>query len=176
MSNVIDINNASNSRQIAEVRALLVTHLPAIRRFAYSLTKDMDDADDLVQRVAEKLLKNSIPEDRDPLPWIFRVCKNAWIDELRARKVRDTNNDVEPDALANEHKAGTADEVIKQRDIQQAIDKLPDKYADVIKHVIVGGLSYAETAEALDVPIGTVMSRVARARQKLSQLLANGSG
>ena len=171
MSDVIQLNKGNTSRQTEEVRKLLVLHLQALRRFAYSLTKDMHDADDLVQRVAEKLLKSAIPEDCDPVPWIFRVCKNAWIDELRSRKVRSAGDDVEPESLASAS-GDKPDSSLEKRDLQNAIDQLQENYRAVIQLVVISGLSYAETASSLDIPIGTVMSRVARARQQLSQLLS----
>ena len=171
MSDVIELKQPKAYRQTEEVRSLLVEHLQTLRRFAYALTKDMHDADDLVQRVAEKLLNKSIPVGSEPLPWIFRVCKNTWIDEIRSRNVRKTDDDVTPESLSS----GTDDKPdtqLDKRDLTEAIDRLPDNYRVVIQHVVVGGLSYAETANALDVPIGTVMSRVARARQQLADMLS----
>lgn len=154
------------------LKTLILENLTSLRRFAYSLTNDMSDADDLVQVVVERLLKKSIPEEVKPLPWIFRVCKNAWIDEIRSRKVRasDDNIDLEQISATDSHQSEIEKEQQK-RDLQDAISALPDSHRDVISLIVISGLSYAETSETLDIPIGTVMSRVARAREKLATKL-----
>ncbi|WP_371193473.1 RNA polymerase sigma factor [Glaciecola sp. SC05] len=151
------------------MKSLILRNLKDLRRFAYSLTNDISDADDLTQIVVEKLLTKPLPEDVVPLSWMFRVCKNAWIDELRSRKVRTTDDSVEITEIAATHEGSNqGDEKRQQKCLQEAISELPDVYRDVISLIIVAGRSYAETAEILEIPIGTVMSRVARAREKLA--------
>lgn len=66
----------------------LTSLLPALRRFAFSLTGNQADADDVVQITIEKLLVKGIPDDIEPLKWAFKVCRNVWIDEYRSQKVR----------------------------------------------------------------------------------------
>lgn len=141
--------------------------LPKLRRFAYSLTKDMHDADDLVQVVVEKVLKNELPALQDFVPWIFRICKNAWIDELRSRQTRQSNVAIDPDSISNGEGEHTPESGAMSDDILRSIESLPESHRLVMSLVIVSGMSYQETAQTLDIPIGTVMSRVARARQKL---------
>ncbi len=151
------------------LKILILERLKDLRRFAYSLTNDMSDADDLTQIVVEKLLTKPIPDNVIPLSWMFRVCKNAWIDELRSRKVRKTDDSIELTQIAS------ATEISGEEDnfqhVKMAITQLPEPYKDVISLVIIAGLSYAETSEVLQIPIGTVMSRVARARMKLVNVL-----
>ena len=69
-------------------RDALLAELGGLRRFCYSLTGNPADADDLLQITVERLLEKGMPEDAHPAKWAYRVCKNAWIDELRSRDVR----------------------------------------------------------------------------------------
>lgn len=154
------------------VKAIILENLKSLRRFAYSLTNDLNDADDLVQVVVERLLNKPIPDSVKPLPWMFRVCKNAWIDELRSRNVRMGDDNVDVDELSsnNNHQSQIEREE-QHKDLRQAIEALPEAYRVVISLIVISGLSYAETSQTLDIPIGTVMSRVARAREKLALML-----
>lgn len=155
------------------LKSMILANLQDLRRFAYSLTSDVNDADDLTQIVVERLLTRSIPENVVPLSWMFRICKNAWIDEIRSRKVRATDDaiDISQIASANTNDNQLEEASQKQR-LQIAIDELPEPYRMVISLIIMSGLSYAETSQTLDLPIGTVMSRISRARKKLAEKLS----
>jgi len=157
------------------LKSLILEHLKDLRRFAYSLTNNISDADDLTQTVVEKLLTKPIPENVAALPWMFRVCKNAWIDEIRSRKVRHTDESVDLNEIAVATSDDSSQE-IQQTKLKAAIMELPDTHRDVITLIVISGRSYAETAEVLEIPIGTVMSRVARAREKLALTLNQVSG
>lgn len=142
---------------------------PHVRRFAYSLCRDMADADDLLQSTIERVLSKGLPEDADAKRWMFRVCRNLWIDGLRARQSRtaaapDLTLMAEP-ALQPDDIAGSR---IQARRTEDAINALPDAYREVLALVAVGGVSYKEAAETLSVPIGTIMSRLGRARAMLA--------
>lgn len=148
--------------------------LPQLRRFAFALTGDADDADDLLQNTLLKLLNH--PQDLDEhslMKWSFRVCKNLWIDEYRSRKVRtdaSKNPELQESALTeNGEKAQEKANTLKQ--VNQAMDQLPEDQRCVLALVAMQGLSYRDTAEALKLPLGTVMSRLARARVSVSQYL-----
>ncbi len=151
--------------------AQLKSMLPVLRRFAYSLTGSMADADDLLQNTVEKLLSKPIPEDVELLAWSYRVCRNLWIDEYRANKVRQAavhkpelqHTDIDATSQI------TADITLKQ--VESAMATLPDEQREVLSLVAVQGMSYQDTATVLSVPSGTVMSRLARARTKLAQIL-----
>ena len=71
-----------------ELKSILVNELPRMRRFAYSLTGNRADAEDLVQNLVVKMLQKGLSKDVSALPWLLRVCKNIWLDEIRARDVR----------------------------------------------------------------------------------------
>ncbi len=147
----------------------IITMLPMIRRFAYSLTGNHHDADDLVQNTIERLLTKETPEDVDLTKWMFRICRNVWIDEFRSQKVRQ-NATQRPELQQNQVVDGEQD-ILSQLTLQQvnnAMDKLPDEQRSILCLVAMQGLTYQETAETLSIPIGTVMSRLARARVTLS--------
>lgn len=155
------------------LKSMILANLQDLRRFAYSLTSDVNDADDLTQIVVERLLTRPIPENVVPLSWMFRICKNAWIDEIRSRKVRATDDAVDISQIASSNtNDNQLEEASQKQRLQIAIDELPEPYRMVISLIIMSGLSYAETSQTLDLPIGTVMSRISRARKKLAEKLS----
>lgn len=150
-------------------REALMAELGGLRRFCYSLTGNAADADDLLQATVEKLLLKGMPEDAHTAKWSYRVCKNVWIDELRAREVRQRYPDIADEA---DHAPTTESVAEGERAldaVSAALDQLPDDQRLALSLVAVEGKSYAEAAEILDVPIGTIMSRIARARKHLLQ-------
>lgn len=157
------------ARERTELHRDLVALVPQVRRFAYALTRHASDADDLVQATLERVLTRPMPDDVELVKWMFRVCRNIWIDDLRSRKVRrEAVADLTADA---EHDASTEERVVAQatlRTAQQGIDALPAEQREVLAMVAIGGMAYREAAEALSIPIGTVMSRLARARAALA--------
>lgn len=164
------MTNASRS----EIKKRLVALLPKLRRFALSLTGNMDDAEDLLHATVEKALsKIDQLSDLDDLDkWMFRICRNNWVDEWRQRKVRGPS--VDPTDLPNEPStdgAATAEQQIEIRQVSDALQELPEEQRMIVVLVIVEGHSYKEVSAMLDVPIGTVMSRLGRARAKLASHL-----
>jgi len=149
-------------------KAELAAILPNIRRFALSLAGNLADADDLLQSTVERLLTRSLPDDAELLPWSLTVCRNLWIDELRSRRVRrdtDAADDASVAALDGESAAIGS---IELDEVQSVLDAMPDDQRAVLLLVAVEGYAYREAAELLHVPIGTVMSRLSRARAALA--------
>jgi RNA polymerase sigma-70 factor (ECF subfamily) len=150
-------------------RQQMLAALPHVRRFAISLSRSEADGDDLLQATVERILTRTTPEGVDMKKWMFRICKNIWIDEIRSRQVRTraaSSQDIKihdrPDA---------EDEImgrLKLAKVCSAMDELPDDQRIVLSLVAIEGLSYKETASVLDAPIGTIMSRLARARKNLA--------
>lgn len=161
------------------LRYQLVGLLPHLRRFARGLTKDPDKADDLVQEACERALKklNRSGEELNLKSLLYRIIYNRWIDNLRRRKTRITKLVVLSEQ--NKFKAGdtgTGDRLDVMLDLQGALDRLDDEHRAAIMLIGVEGYSYAEAAALLEVPPGTVASRVARARAKLGELLFKNRG
>ncbi|HEU4818035.1 RNA polymerase sigma factor [Janthinobacterium sp.] len=152
-----------------EIAALL----PRLRRFARSIVYHRDDADDLVQVTVERALNHSAQWEAGTRldSWMFRIMKNAWIDEVRSRIRRD--NIFAPEA-AGEHVGDGFAEAHQQRlAIQKAISLLSEEHRMVVGLVLVDGMAYREAADVLDLPLGTLMSRLARARAALQASLSD---
>lgn len=147
--------------------------LPRLRRFARTLTYHREDADDLVQIAVERALNRSAQWEAGTRldSWIFRIMKNAWIDEVRSRMRRDRLFAPEE---AGEHVGDEGAAAQQQRmAIQKAVSLLSDEHRIVVALVLVDGLPYKEAAEVLDIPMGTLTSRLARARAALQELLSD---
>ena len=156
-----------------EVRTQLGEMLPRLRRFARVITRNVQDADDLVQTAVEKALVHADqwrPESRLD-SWMFKIMKNTWIDEIRARRRRERHY---APAEAGEHVGdASAAALATALSVQAAMERLPDDQRIVVALVLVEGLSYREAAIVLEVPIGTVTSRLARAREALADMLGD---
>lgn len=155
----------------------IVKLLPRLRRFARALTGNMADADDLVQSACEKAfqrmdqLRDDVLLDR----WMFAIVRNAWRDDRRSARVKSPHDDVsEMIDLVGEDGRETTDRRSEMAELRRAVDMLPLEQREVVSAVILEGLAYREAAELLNVPIGTVMSRLSRARGTIAQTLAGG--
>lgn len=152
----------------------LIAALPALHRFALSLCRNRDKADDLVQTTVERALK---ARDRhDPAtrlePWLFRILRNAWIDTTRRTVTRGEEIDVfETPAAATVDGTHLAETAVMLRETEAALAALSAEQREVIHLVCYEELTYAEAAEVLGLPIGTVMSRLARGRLALARKL-----
>lgn len=147
--------------------------LPRLRRFARTVTWNREDADDLVQVAVERaMLRSEQWEVGTRLDsWLFRILKNAWIDEVRVRTRR---SELFLPEEAGEHVGDGFAEAHQQRmAVQKAISLLSEEHRMVIGLVLVDGMPYKEAAEVLELPIGTLTSRLARARAALQDLLSD---
>lgn len=159
------------AQSLETVRARLIDTLPRLRRFARTITRHVHDADDLVQLAIERALQRHGQWDGESKfeSWMFGIMRNAWIDEMRSRK---RQSQVLAPAAAGEN---VGDRGLEPHDaawsIQAALAQLPEEQRLVIGLVLVEGLAYKEAAHVLDIPIGTVMSRLARGREALQSLL-----
>lgn len=146
--------------------------VPGLRRFAYSLTGTMPEADDLLQGTLERVLRQSPPAGVALEPWAFRICRNLWIDECRSRQVRDRaaqQPELTDGQVVDGERATTSQIELSQ--VDAAMARLPDDQREIISLVAIQGMSYQAVADTLDIPKGTVMSRLARARAALSKSL-----
>ena len=160
-----------------QFRGRVVEAMPRLRRFCYALTGDLDRADDLVQETCVRALANA--EQWQPGTrldsWMYRIAQNFWFDQMRAKKSRGDVVDI--DEMT--HLSGTdGRDVVEHRQtlslVSDRFATLPQDQQMLIGLVCFDGLSYKEAAETLKIPIGTVMSRLARARSALAQAIQSG--
>ncbi|MDX8348503.1 RNA polymerase sigma factor [Cognatiyoonia sp. IB215446] len=148
--------------------------LPRLRRFAMSLTRSGPDADDLLQEACTTALQKwqqydpSQPFDR----WMFRVVRNLWISEVRKRKVRQGEGQVDAEEAHELQAAGSAEETLTAQQVRKKVADLDEDLAQPLMLVCAEGYSYKEVSELLNIPIGTVMSRIHRARKLLVSSLS----
>lgn len=153
----------------------LVTQLPNLRRYAIALVGNAALADDLVQDSMEKALRQAgqLRELGHLAGWLRRILHNLYVDEIRRGKSRGHQSDV-MDYSDHAELSVPARDGSTARDFLRAIDALSLEHRQILLLVGLEDLSYREIADELGVPIGTVMSRLARAREKLRQLLESG--
>lgn len=152
----------------------LISLLPNLRRYALSLARRGDVADDLVQITVERALANHASYDPASRlePWLFRILRNAFIDMTRRTRTAGTQLDVfeMPDIVSIDGQAVIEARLMLQA-TTEAMETLPPEQRDILHLICIEELSYAEAAEVLDVPKGTVMSRLSRARLALAEKL-----
>jgi RNA polymerase sigma-70 factor (ECF subfamily) len=144
-------------------------HVDRLYRAALALTGSPADAEDLVQDTYVRILaRPRFMRTADDLGYLLRVLRNTFLTRRRdaGRRPREVVLDEEPGALRT---SGHPDAALEAREVLAAIAALPDDFRDVVVHVDVAGLSYAEAAELLGIPQGTVMSRLYRGRQRLAE-------
>jgi len=155
------------------IRAQMVQLLPRLRRFAIALAGSQADGDDLVQDTVERALKNLHTWEPGTRldSWMFRIAKNRFIDTRRtARRVRAVAIDApEEAAQVAEDGARAVEARLELRDVTTALAALPDEQREAVALVLVDGMSYRDAADLLAIPIGTLTSRIARARTALVQ-------
>jgi len=156
----------------------LVAVLPRLRRFARGLTGSSVEADDLVQAACERALarRHQFQEGTRFDSWMFRIVQTIWIDQIRSRQVRKSDGDIGEDRLGSDEPVRRVEARLTLAEVRRAVDRLsPDQRAALLL-VTVDGLSYKEAAEVVEVPVGTIMSRLARARIALQLQLEAAGG
>ncbi len=153
---------------------LLEQQIPSLRRFAFALTRDHAAADDLVQDCLERAVSRWAFRRRDGnlRTWLFTILRNLSIDGRRQRRRR--GDEIEFDDAVAATSDGGQEAGLGFRDLMTALDQLPEDQKTILLLVGVEDLSYEETADVLQVPIGTVMSRLSRARGKLRMIMEAG--
>ena len=159
------------SSPTADVRMQIAELLPRLRRFGRALARTREDADDLVQAAIEKALTRT--DQWTPgtslASWMFRIMQTTWIDEVRARQRR--GETFVPEEEAEGVGVSTTDAQIDALAVRKAVAQLSDDHRAVVALVLVEGLSYQEAAQVLEIPVGTLTSRLARARESLQDML-----
>jgi RNA polymerase sigma-70 factor (ECF subfamily) len=167
----IRLRHVEMSQALDPLRGELAALLPRLRRFAHTLTRNPHDADDLVQLSLERALMRLDQFKRGTKleSWMFGIVRNAWIDEIRVRSRR--AHLFVPEEQAEHVGVATTDAQIQLLAMQSAMERLPDEQRLAVALVLVEGCSYQEAADVLEVPIGTVTSRLARGRAALEAIL-----
>lgn len=153
--------------------------LQPLWRYATQLTRQPSDAEDLVQRTCLRALEQA--DKYQPggrlRSWLFKICLNIWRNELRSRQIRDQKafttgpgaaRAVDVDNISDPRNGNPESHMILH-EVHSAVESLPEAQRMVVLLVCVEGFSYRDTADVLDVPIGTVMSRLARARLSIGK-------
>jgi RNA polymerase sigma-70 factor (ECF subfamily) len=146
--------------------------IPALRRYAVALLRDRQDAEDLVHdclvRALDKL--HTHRDNVDLRAWLFTIMHNLFLNQRRRRRVSpDTETLEQPDGEDAGGTPGDQEDRLLWKEMLRVLNSLPEDQRAVIFLVSVEDLSYAETARVLEVPVGTVMSRLARGRERLRQ-------
>ena len=155
------------------LRNELLAMLPRLRRFAYGLTGSRDGADELTQATCER----AIGEIRRFQPgtrldsWLYRIARNLFLNELRSQRTRRSHLQLVMTTAADDHRQSDGARDMEARlsfaELRGFVARLPEEQQSVLLLVTVEGLSYQEVAEVLDLPPGTIASRIARARAAL---------
>lgn len=147
--------------------------LPALRRFAISLTRNEVRANDLVQDSVERALVKAeyFQPGTNLRSWMFTLCRRVFLNQVRKRKSRGVAIDLEdaPQAALSE-KAGQLS-AVTYREVAEHFERFPNRDKAVLSLVVIEGMKYEEAAAVLDVPVGTVRSRLSRARARLKELM-----
>lgn len=158
---------------------MLPDMLPRLRSFALRLSGNRHDADELVQRACIRALErvHQLRSDTAPVSWVFSIVHSIWLNELRRRNRRDRLllecSDALLETVADPRAA--SETAVAVRQIVDAVERLPEPQRIALLLVSVDGLSYREAAYTLDIPIGTVMSRISRARKAVRIALGGGA-
>ena len=159
---------------MADPGALLEPLIPALRRYAYALMRDHAAADDLVQDTLERALSRwtSRRPDGELRAWLFTILCNLHIDAHRQGQRRGAHVEIDEDD--HRETATRQETALEARDVLAALDQLPEEQKSLLLLIGVEDFSYEEAARIVGVPIGTVMSRLSRARQKLRSIVEHG--
>jgi RNA polymerase sigma-70 factor (ECF subfamily) len=147
---------------------LIVPYIPNLRRYARALVGDRDGADDLVQDTLERAVRKfHLWRPGDLRAWLFSIMHNVFVNQLKSRKIG-LDVEIDEETLAARIPTVTGTDVM---DLQRALHGLAPEQREVVLLVALEDMSYADVSRALGIPIGTVMSRLSRGRERLRKLM-----
>ncbi len=146
--------------------------LPALRRFALSLTKNSESADDLVQDSVERALRKSqyYEPGTNFRSWMFTLCRRLFLNQIRKEKTRGISVDIDDSPQSALSAPATQEKIHECREVMERFEALPVRDRDILSLIAIDGMKYAEAAQRLKTPVGTVRSRLSRARTRLKEL------
>ncbi len=155
----------------------LEVHIASLRRYARALLRNRADAEDLVQEALTRAVAraDSFQAGTNLRAWLFTILHNVHVNQVRSKAVRPAEVDVD-DVESKLVTPARQEETVALREMMRAVDELPEEQRRVLLLVALEGLKYDEVADMLGVPIGTVMSRLSRAREAIRAKLANEGG
>lgn len=155
--------------QLAE---LLKDEVTALRRFALMLTRSYDDAEDLAQDTIERaLLKAHLFDGENLRSWLFTVCRRVFLNQVRKNKARGVSTPIDDAPVSALRVESTQEAVMQHRQLEESFSKLPARDRAIISMVVLDGACYEEAAKAMNVPVGTIRSRLSRARARLHSFM-----
>jgi RNA polymerase sigma-70 factor (ECF subfamily) len=156
-----------------DIAPVLEPQIPALRRYAFALTHDHAEADDLVQDCLERAISRwyLCGSDNDPRPWLFTILHNLFISSRRTRRRRPLHTTPDDSEYAATSVPPTQEGGLLGRDILAQFATLSEDHQAVLLLVGIDGLAYDAVARVLGVPVGTVMSRLSRAREQFRRQL-----
>ena len=147
---------------------LIVPYIPNLRRYARALVGDRDGADDLVQDTLERAVRKfHLWKPGDLRAWLFSIMHNVFVNQLKSRKVG-LDVEIDEETLAARIPTVTGTDVM---DLQRALQRLAPEQREVVLLIALEDMSYADVSRSLGIPIGTVMSRLSRGRERLRKLM-----
>ncbi|MGF6261553.1 RNA polymerase sigma-70 factor (ECF subfamily) [Paraburkholderia youngii] len=159
-----------------DVRDELIEHVPRLRRYARALINNRELADDLVQDTLERALGRTrlFQPGTDLRAWLFTIMHNVFANQARKAAARAVHVAVDDDSIAESELSVPSGPTrsLEMRDLDYALQRLPVEQREVVLLVGLEEMSYADVALALNIPIGTVMSRLSRGRERLRALMA----
>ncbi len=153
-------------------QADLVNEMDGLRKFAFKLTRSASDADDLVQSTVLRALekKHLFKEDSNLFAWTSKIMYNLFVSAYRRKTKFETQYDPE-DYIKKQSIDANQDVKIELKNVKRAMQTLSKDHREVLIMVCVQGMSYAEVAKTLNIPVGTVRSRLFRARETLQSMM-----
>ncbi|WP_428410316.1 RNA polymerase sigma factor [Hyphococcus sp.] len=146
--------------------------LPALHRFALQLTRNQDRACDLVQDSVERALRKAHLFDGANLrSWLFTICRRVFLNQIRSEKTRGITVEMDDAPQSRLASAQTQEQIMHYNDVVDAFERLPLNDKVILSLVVIEGMKYEEAAAVLDVPVGTVRSRLSRARSRLMTMV-----
>src|ERR1700751_5814460 len=144
--------------------------IPALRRYARALVRNHATADDLVQDCLERAVTRwHQRREGDPRPWLFTILHNLAVNQFRQAKTRGQHVTIEESSESDLGEEAVQERKLMYQDVMNKLARLPEDQRAVLLLIAVEDLSYADAAKVLNIPVGTVMSRLSRARERLQQ-------
>ena len=158
---------------MSDMLLLVEPQIPALRRYARALTRDRATADDLVQDCLERAITHwqQRRDDGSPRAWLFSILHNLAMNRMSKARSQPRPVAIEDAGESALVRQAEQPDRLQHRDLLRGLEQLSEAHRSVLLLISVEDLSYAEAANVLGVPIGTVMSRLSRAREKLAQLM-----